>query len=398
VIDSHLAAAGIRAHSAIVLRSLTTADSDPIAFTDRENFVTLIGTLADQLMDAEEGRFNELFRKMPARIRDFDIDPNSAGGDELAQAREKIATWVSNIHSGCSKGARCTCRMEAFAEGSSCPTEGCAGEILGLMGSVARQVRAMHNRWEAAADKQVGFRAEAKDADLNKFFLPECHVNGSTAVAEEDYLAVVCLYIRKNNLEWESLCQILYVLAHEYVVHAYQGVHGSKPRWAADERCAWSEGWMDEVAWQLTELWLTVAHVQWPDWVRRGRHAVREACFTIHDRRYQHNQYGDLKAFDLRRRQNTRAAIGVMQEALGAHRGRRLLATRRLSRFSVQLNHRLADPQTRDCIVDLLILGLADPESPRVDRVLSDCNHFHKHRDPKQLIEALKISVHDAPF
>jgi hypothetical protein len=209
---------------------------------------------------------------------------------------------------------------------------------------------------------------------------------------------VVCLYIRKNKLEWESLCQILYVLAHEYVCHAYQGLHSDKDRRAADERCAWSEGWMDEVAWKLTELWLTVAHVQWPAWVQQGRHSVRDACFTIHDRRYQPNQYGDLKAFDLHRRQNTRKAFRVMEDALGAHRGRRILATRRLSRFSVQLNLHLADPQTRDCIVDLLTLGLADPSSPRVDRVISDCSHFHKHRDPKQLIEALKISVHDTPY
>jgi len=58
---------------------------------------------------------------------------------------------------------------------------------------------------------------------------------------------------------WEQYCVLPYLLLHEIVCHGLQSLDGQGPRINADPDDAWSEGWMDRLAYMLAHQWLDKA-------------------------------------------------------------------------------------------------------------------------------------------
>jgi hypothetical protein len=64
--------------------------------------------------------------------------------------------------------------------------------------------------------------------------------------------SIVRLGFRDDSFDWLSACQLPYILAHELLCHAFQGIGSTYyeecSRSMVDTTCAWSEGWMDVLA------------------------------------------------------------------------------------------------------------------------------------------------------
>ena len=95
----------------------------------------------------------------------------------------------------------------------------------------------------------------------------------------------VGLEILKNSFGWQQYNVLPYVLLHEILCHAFQSLDNPEIRPNADASDAWSEGWMDCVAFQLALEWLDKGH---------GKHFnTKDECIDaerqireLHDARY----------------------------------------------------------------------------------------------------------------
>jgi hypothetical protein len=225
--------------------------------------------------------------------------------------------------------------------------------------------------------------------------LKEFHVNGWTDVRGRDKGALVGLEVEDRALNWSTLCQSLYVLMHEYVCHAFQGVCSTE-RCNADETCSWSDGWMDAFAWCLLERWLEGDHSSLPQWLQRDLVALKDHCQSLHLRRYQGGQGPSMTEVHLVRRVNARKAFYALERGMAGPRSRRLLASRRASAFSVQYNVAGVSRDQRDEICALLEAGLCqhgETQSVCTAAVAHACNAFVAHGDPGELASQLRLAV-----
>lgn len=66
----------------------------------------------------------------------------------------------------------------------------------------------------------------------------------------------VSLAVRDKSFQWEQFCMLPYVLLHEILCHAFQSLDNPIVRENAHAADAWSEGWMDRLAFELAREWL----------------------------------------------------------------------------------------------------------------------------------------------
>jgi hypothetical protein len=95
----------------------------------------------------------------------------------------------------------------------------------------------------------------------------------------------VSLAVRDKSFQWEQFCMLPYVLLHEVLCHAFQSLDNPEVRENAHAADAWSEGWMDRLAFALAL-----------EWIERRQHRLRlsppefedakQQIWQLHDFRY----------------------------------------------------------------------------------------------------------------
>ncbi len=100
--------------------------------------------------------------------------------------------------------------------------------------------------------------------------------------------SIIGLDIKEAAFDWSVLCTIPYVLTHELLCHGFQGLitrSGRSRRIGSPPECAWSEGWMDRLAYELARFWTVERHGVLPSWLDE-RTSIDDAAGSLHAARY----------------------------------------------------------------------------------------------------------------
>ena len=172
-------------------------------------------------------------------------------------------------------------------------------------------------------------------------------------------VSITRLSVRDDAFDWPSACQLPYVLAHELVCHAYQGiaapVHGL--RVVADGTCAWTEGWMDVLAFWAAEKWLVQTND--PEWVTMESGTLQKEFVGRHARRVKPN--GNLSNWERIRRMAAQEAVDhLLGEMRKFYRepNRERKARDRVYSFSLNLNALRMSQQARNQLLERLANAL----------------------------------------
>lgn len=266
-------------------------------------------------------------------------------------------------------------------------------EIEGLRQLVERRVRDLYVRH--ARDPEVpavNFITEGIAHGANYGVFPHFHVNGWTRVRRHESSATIGLQIQDQGLDLTTMRQILYVLTHELVCHAYQSLRDASRR-NSDDICSWSDGWMDALAWMLTES-LIEGDPELPEWFHADREGAKRECRSLHDRRFEPPALAPLNEVHLQLRQWARSAFHSLRNVWRGS-GTDIngsFADERITEFSLQINHSSLTNEERDLLINRLIMGLldndADPRAPM--QVAGICSEFCLRRDVLALDRALE--------
>lgn len=198
--------------------------------------------------------------------------------------------------------------------------------------------------------------------------------------------SVVGLVVRDDGFCWTSMAQLPYVLMHELVCHAYQGLKGPK-RVAVDKTCPWSEGWMDAIAIAVAEEWAEGAYgVELPVWAQSATDFVRRAGSRLHERRLESQASIDPEVLDAR--MHAHDAFLNLQKSYQGKNPQPASARSRVLLFSLELNLHVMTQIERGEIAEWIGLGM---ELGKGDEIANICSRFAEHDDWHRLYNDLKL-------
>lgn len=197
----------------------------------------------------------------------------------------------------------------------------------------------------------------------------------------------VVVVLPDHKLDARHLVQIAYVVFHELVCHAFQAWDVPNPE-NPGQKCSWSEGWMDALAYEITEEWLVASS---PYLIPlRGATAI-DTARAVHARRYTGVQ---MPSSDVRRRREARDAYGrlgdaILNSGLASSIGE---ARAKVRRFSFKLNiHSHGTPKFyKQLINDLVELLLAN-DAALGDQCAFATLAFLEHGDLRKLQSELQL-------
>ena len=99
------------------------------------------------------------------------------------------------------------------------------------------------------------------------------------------YYTKVGLEILDKSFGWRQYSILPYLLLHEILCHAFQSLDNPPSRPNAEPSDAWSEGWMDALAYELAKEWLK-KHDKLPFMTRDEYRDAKKAIRELHDARY----------------------------------------------------------------------------------------------------------------
>jgi hypothetical protein len=151
----------------------------------------------------------------------------------------------------------------------------------------------------------------------------------ASVVRGEEANTAVGIYVREHAFGWEQYCLLPYLLLHEIVCHGLQSLDGRGPRCDADPDDAWSEGWMDRLAYRLARQWLEKAGgwILTPD----DQDLAVKQSIDLHDARYETvaGSVGPLYG---------REVFDKVQQSYGAPTTDWQLSTQPITQLSLRLN------------------------------------------------------------
>lgn len=120
--------------------------------------------------------------------------------------------------------------------------------------------------------------------------LSEFCVSGETIIESEK--VEIRIIIKGSAFDKDGLLQLLYIIAHEILVHGLQGIIKPSGTVAsvASSHCNWSEGFMDRLVFLLVEDWIRNCDTRLPPWLDRERNEALVACQKIHEARLCHSE------------------------------------------------------------------------------------------------------------
>jgi hypothetical protein len=311
------------------------------------------------------------------------------GGQELLPMVERLSARIWPWPRGTVHAPWCQC-----AESVSAAEEACLCDLECIRDFVVEKVAALYARGLKSGASEIPvprFRARFVRSDsLHAYFGGEgdkrFDVNALTQVRSKDIL--ISLEFRPDGIELAAAGQTLYLLIHEIVCHAYQSLEEAN-RGNSDDTCGWTDGWMDALAWRLTEDWIVRYSVRLPAWLSDTPERGKRWCRSFHERRYAEPRCPPMRETDLKERQLAREGFDTLHKLWDqAQPPGADIESHRITAFSVALNHCSVEDGKRRMLIAALNTALIR-RKPRLADVSGACSAFLDHRDPDQLLDDL---------
>ena len=135
--------------------------------------------------------------------------------------------------------------------------------------------------------------------------------------------------IRERAFGWEQYCLLPYLLLHEIVCHGLQSLDGRGPRTNADPDDAWSEGWMDRLAYRLAWQWLEKAGCGILS--QDDRDIAIKQTIELHDARYETGATSFGPSYG-------REVFDKVQASYGARIAKLQVSSQPITQLSLRLN------------------------------------------------------------
>jgi hypothetical protein len=201
------------------------------------------------------------------------------------------------------------------------------------------------------------------------------------------------LKIKEDCLNRDGLLQLVYAICHEVLIHAMQGIN-SNIRYNVDEKCSWSEGFMDRVVFLQLSEWLNYDDVNLPSWLSDARDEAYFACHRMHDSRLRSYSPNIKEEHAAKRRMAIQACDELNKVFLGGkHRSHRL--SERFLNFSYLLNTHAIDRKLREILTTKLcaFLNPTLEASFEYNNLVKLCTELDKHRDVELFIRNLGVQL-----
>ena len=195
-------------------------------------------------------------------------------------------------------------------------------------------------------------------------------------------ISITRLTFQDDAFDWSSLCQLPYVLSHELLCHAYQGIATSRnePRLVVDRACAWTEGWMDVLALWTAQRWLDELETH-PGWVATELGSLHAEFVNRHARRTR--PQSNLTHLERFRRMAAQDALNhLVREMRKFSAGEESGDFRdRIYSFSLNFNALGISPDTRNRVLDKLANALDSAFPLNRDEAVSAITEFARNPD-----------------
>jgi hypothetical protein len=344
---------------------------------------------ANKIVEAMNDRSGEghLIQELFVELHKLAEQP---GGAELVQMVERLKQRIWPLPDAGASEEACSCESMG-----SVTQAGCLCDLARIRDFVVNRVRELYARQlDAPGDTLPSPRFRAKcvgDDSQHAYFGGEGDkrfgVNASTRVKAREIH--VSIEFKPDSLDIAAAAQTLYLLTHETVCHAYQSLDEAQ-RKNSDDTCGWTDGWMDTLAWRLTERWIVRDAAELPAWLTDTPDDGKRWCRKFHERRYVEPRCPPLRQSDLQERCLARSGFDVLYglwekaQPPGAD-----IESHRSTTFSILLNHRSMANETRRLLIAALNTAL-NRRKDRLSDVAGACSDFVDHRDPDQLLDDLR--------
>jgi hypothetical protein len=340
---------------------------------------------ADRLKDQPSGRLDEAVAKLAEDFRPGDVVGQGVPFDDLRNRMSRLADGLAGVNCAkCAGSKDRICRGEPAHDQIIISTRGhCIRKLRDLLKFVTSQTgRIYAEATDRAPAVCLSTRATHENADqelLRAFNVGAC----CEVFSDAECSSFVALVIKDRSFDWDTLCGLPYLLTHEVVCHAFQDLHAEKRR-GADEKCGWSEGWMDRLAHALTHRWLEEEGKSgFPAWLDKLN--VRAQTEKIHGWRYEPR--GTLTEDQADVLDSNRRAFDELREFWGkapVHR-------HKIAKFSARLNACDTSNQVRQDIVQSLHGIIRHIKAPiKAELALGHCVEFIADGDALGLLNHLK--------
>jgi hypothetical protein len=362
-------------------RPLQASDRDAIKTQDliRRSLVS-----EAELLQTASLQLDQALTKLAGLAKASTVPGQGIAFDDLRARLIRLSDDLAQV--SCSRCARKAgiCKGDPAHDHLVVSTRGhCIAKLRDLLRCVDNQARRIYA--EAAdqmptVDLSTAPTHEHKENGLFRQFNIGAHCE---VQSDSKLTSVVTLIIKEGHFDWNVLCLLPYILAHEVVCHAFQDLHSGK-RAGADEKCIWSEGWMDRFAYVLTLHWLDEA--RFPPWLMVD--PVKFTDQTNHVHLWRYAPRDSLTKEDAAPLHDVRNLFDEVRK----HWGRNVsLDGHRISKFTTRLNAAAVSNQTREDIV-MSLGGLKRNTSARqkFELAMGACSAFVADGDAKALLNYLK--------
>jgi hypothetical protein len=340
-------------------------------------------------------RLDACLRKVAEELKLLATQGDPLAREAIDRLRDEVATRLQSIScddcASCCGGQPCNDSPDndthVVAKGGLC-----LGEIRDIFHSCCGLVDA---RYAGLGEEQGPVRPE--DIELAMDHTHQNNRNGLLIAGHvdgwldfegpENRRSVVGLTIKDDAFDWPSLCRLPYVLLHELVCHAYQGLRGHGEREGTGPYCTWTEGWMDSLAAEYAKAWFESAHL--PTFAADPSAAFGHAN-ALFEGRYDAVTSG-LDDIRLELRKAARAGRRDLALTIGGADPEYGRAT--VERFSLLANLQIVDMKTRNRLAQQLAGLVQVPWSTRAKQVANACDCFLESGDISKLIKDIGTLV-----
>ena len=318
------------------------------------------------------------------------LSEEGPGERDMRERISQLGSDLLKINCGTCSGGRGPCDgkdrerdQENIRLGGSCITP-----LKLLKEFVEGRTHALYAEYaDLLSPPHIDLQTASVDSHFDKDIFNEFWISGRCEVSDENAAdSIVTLTLKHGSFEWATMCHAYYTLAHELVCHAYQGLNG-EGRKNVNEKCCWSEGWMDVIAYSLAIEWLTAtpAPSGMPPFLQHNKKKIQDHCSALHKRRYEPT--ASMNVTDTGRRESARETYDVLEQIW-----KRSDPTRAL-RFSLKLNSLALDQKTRARILNLISTALELRLSALHEMAAGICSRFLQHSNADLLLAELSTAM-----
>lgn len=386
-----LSALSIRLAAAVEIEPIPLLEAGEPVVNAKQAFLQHVCNQANRAGTLSGDSLDRFLLNLREDIATYDFGPAAATCTTLADSRARLVERLTKGCGGCGKKAPQVSSEHRVCESLTDPQQrGCIAEVLAIAWEVEQRARKLHQ--DCVPDfpnAQVELAFASADPEEARGLYQFFSASGWTELLDAGRVRVG-LAVKDEAFNRSGLYHVLYILAHELSCHAFQGVLQEPRPEVADERCSWSEGWMDALAWTFTEAWIDDGVDLLPEGLEAF--AVKAACMELHNRRYVAPQPSVLNRVSMGKRDQARRAFYRLENELddtSVPEGE----PSRASRFSIMLNVAPVSLTKRELIASLLRNGLLQSIPSRRKMVVDACAAFIDHRDVDMLESDLVDAV-----